>query len=218
MVEGKAAFVNPWRPGRIYFSECPTGRQSHRRRLHVHVDCFRMADSTLGAHGVASSSNSARPSPAHVARLADLALQVGDHLPIRQPAIVRRFRERGQLAPGASSTRFTLTRPAKSSTGSTLSRAIGASLIVRPSPWPRETPLSAQLRLSKAEADATCEHQCNRAGEAVLVLKMKLWMGEHLLRKLSSDTMDRFQTRVGLGGERESKCLQIKMHLGGVRF
>ena len=36
------------------------------------------------------------PSPAHFAQLADLALQVGDHFPIRQPAIVQPFRERGQ--------------------------------------------------------------------------------------------------------------------------
>jgi hypothetical protein len=33
---------------------------------------------------------------------------------------------------------------------------------------PLEALLTAQLRLSKAEADATCEHQPNRAGEAVL--------------------------------------------------
>ncbi len=42
------------------------------------------------------------PSPAHFAQLADFALQVDDHLPIRQPAIVQPFRERGQLARGAS--------------------------------------------------------------------------------------------------------------------
>ena len=34
---------------------------------------------------------------------------------------------------------------------------------------PLEAPLTAQLRLSKAEADATCEHQRNPVGEAVLV-------------------------------------------------
>jgi hypothetical protein len=160
---------------------------------------------------------------AHIAQLADLALQVGDDLPIRQPAIVQPFRERGQLALGASSTRFALTRPAKSSTYSTFSRASGASLIVRPSPWRLEAPLTAQLRLSKAEADPTCEHQRNRAGEAVLVLEMNLWAGGHLLRNSISDTLcgeriDRLQTRVGLGRERESKCLQMKTHLGGVRF
>ncbi|MBV8829532.1 MAG: hypothetical protein JO108_09950 [Acidobacteriaceae bacterium] len=105
-----------------------------------------MADKTLGAHGVASWSNSpgrrtlsvmfsmaqrggsrstsskydpliaisvvvrrrslcpqeghSEPVPAHSAQLAELALQVGDHLPIRQPAIVQPFRERGQLARG----------------------------------------------------------------------------------------------------------------------
>ena len=37
------------------------------------------------------------PSPAHFVQLADLALQIGDHLPIRQPAIVQPFRKRGQL-------------------------------------------------------------------------------------------------------------------------
>jgi hypothetical protein len=82
---------------------------------------------------------------------------------------------------GANSTRFALTRPAKSSTCSTVSRASSASLIFRPSPRPLEAPLTAQLRLSEAEADATCEHQRNRAGEAVLV-GLNLGAGEHLLR------------------------------------
>lgn len=52
--------------------------------------------------------------------------------------------------------------------------ATGASLIVRPSPRLLEAPRTAQLRLSKAEADATCEHQRNRAGEAILVPRMNL--------------------------------------------
>ena len=103
-------------------------------------------------------------------------------------------------------------------TRSTVSPASGASLIVRPSGRPLEAPLTAQLRLSKAEADATYEHQRNRAGEAVLVLIMNLRVGEHLLRNSTSDRMDRFQTRVGLGSERESKCLQMETQLGGVRF
>jgi hypothetical protein len=59
------------------------------------------------------------------------------------------FRERGQLARGASSTRFALIQPAKSSNCSTVSRASGASLIVRPPPRPLEAPLTAQLRLSR---------------------------------------------------------------------
>jgi hypothetical protein len=44
---------------------------------------------------------------------------------------------------------------AKSSTCSTVSRASSASLIFRPSQRPLEAPLTAQLRLSEAEADAT---------------------------------------------------------------
>ena len=108
------------------------------------------------------------PSPAHFVHFADLALQIGGHLPIRLPAIVQTFREIGQRGAGANSTRFALTHPAKSSTCSPASRASSASLIFRPSPRPLEAPLTAQLRLSKAEADATCEHQRNRAGEAVL--------------------------------------------------
>ena len=89
---------------------------------------------------------------------------------------------------GANSTRFALTRPAKSSTCSTVSRASSASLIFRPSPRPLEAPLPAQLRLSEAEADATCEHQRNRASEAVLV-GLNLEAGEHLLRDAISDTI-----------------------------
>jgi hypothetical protein len=62
----------------------------------------------------------------------------------------------------------------------------------------------------------------NRAGDAVLV-GLNLGKGEHLLRDSMSDTicderMDRFQTRVGFGGEKESKCLQKKTQLGDVRF
>lgn len=129
----------------------------------------------------------------HFAQLADLALQVGDRLPTRQPAILQSFRERGQLAQGGSSTRFALTRPAKSSTCSTASRASGASLTIRPSPRPLEAPLTAQLRLPTADADATCEHQRNRADEAVLVLPMNFAAGEHPLRNSSSDTMGRFK-------------------------
>jgi hypothetical protein len=78
-------------------------------------------------------------------------------------------------------------------------------LIFRPSPRPLEAPLTAQLRLSEAEADATCEHQRNRAGEAVLVLGSNLGAGEQLLRDsisvtLCDERMNRFQTRVGFGG------------------
>jgi len=85
-----------------------------------------------------------------------------------------------------------------------------------------ETPHTAQLRLSGPEADATCEHQRNRADEAVLI-GLNLGAGEHLLRDSISDTLcdervDRFQTRVGTGGEKERKCLQKKTQLGGVRF
>jgi hypothetical protein len=70
---------------------------------------------------------------------------------------------------------------------------------------------------------ATTEHQRNRAGEAELVVGLNLGAGEHLLRDSISDTicderMDRFQTRVGFGGEKESKCLQMKTQLGDVRF
>jgi hypothetical protein len=119
--------------------------------------------------------------PAHFAQLADLALQAGDHLPIRQPASFSLSAREDSVARGAGSTRFALTRPAKSFTCSTVSRASGASLIVRPSPRPLEAPLTAQLRLSRAEADATCEHQRNRAGEAVLAPGMNLRAAEHLL-------------------------------------
>jgi hypothetical protein len=196
----------------------------------------RVADDTLGAHGVASSSHSAPPAhfvggvlnavapriAQHVIEIRSAhryfgARQVRSHFgrnapqlriepqagfpatqeplspeaplgtvarplrtfcgsrspdwrppPLRLPAIVQTFRERGQRGAGANSTRFALTHPAKSSTCSPASRASSASLIFRPSPRPLEAPLAAQLRLSKAEADATCEHQRNRAGEAVL--------------------------------------------------
>ena len=99
-------------------------------------------------------------------------------LSAREDSVVRR----------ANSTRFALTRPAKSSTCSTVSRASSASLIFRPSPRPLEAPLTAQLSLSEAEADATCEHRHNRAGEAVLV-GLNLGAGEHLLRDSILDTM-----------------------------
>jgi hypothetical protein len=70
------------------------------------------------------------------------------------------------------------------------------------------------LRLSEAEADATGELQRNRAGEAVLV-GSNFGVGGHLRRDAISDTlcderMDRFQTGVGFGGEKESKCPQKK--------
>jgi hypothetical protein len=55
-----------------------------------------------------------------------------------------------------------------------------ASLIFRPSPRPLAALLTAQLRLSEAEADATCEHQGDRAGEAVLV-GLNFGTGGHLL-------------------------------------
>jgi hypothetical protein len=69
---------------------------------------------------------------------------------------------------------------------------------------------------------ATYERQRNRAGEAVLV-DLNFGTGERLLRESISNTlcderMDRFQTRVGFGGEKESKCLQKKTQLGDVRF
>ena len=89
---------------------------------------------------------------------------------------------------GANSTRFALTRPAKSSTCSTVSRASSASLIFRPSPRPLEAPLTAQLRLSEAEADATCEHQRNPAGEAVLV-DWNFGAGGRLHRDAISNTL-----------------------------
>jgi hypothetical protein len=100
--------------------------------------------------------------------------------------------------------------------------ARAAPLIFRPSPRPLEAPFTAQLRLSEAVANATCQRQRNRAGEAVLV-GLNFGAGEHLLRYSISDTlcnerMDRFQTRVGFGGEKESKCLQKKTQLGDVRF
>jgi len=53
---------------------------------------------------------------------------------------------------------------------------------------PLEAPLTAQLRLSEAEADATCEHQRNRAGEAVLA-GLNLGAVEHLLRDSMPDTI-----------------------------
>ena len=142
------------------------------------------------------------PSPAHFAQLADLALQVGDHLPIRQPAIVQPFRERGQLARGLVP-RASL-RPGRRSRPPVPPFLVRAarprSSVPRRSRSKRRSP--HKLRLSKAEADATCEHQRNRADEAVLVLGTNRRAGEHLLRNSSLDTMDRFQTRVGLGGRK----------------
>ena len=109
------------------------------------------------------------PSPAHFVQLADLALQIGDYLPSgSRPSFSLPARE-NIVVPGAASTRFAMTRPPKSSTCSTVTRASSAPLIFRLSPRPLEAPLTAQLRLAEAEADATCEHQRNPAGEAVLV-------------------------------------------------
>lgn len=48
-------------------------------------------------------------------------------------------------------------------------------------------------------------------------LKFGLLQSARLL-KLKLDTMGKFQRRVGLGGEKESKCQQIRTDLGGVRF
>jgi hypothetical protein len=179
----------------------------------------RDADNTLGAHGVASSSNSARtahfvggvlnavgpriarhvieirsalrnfgarqvrwhfgrnpprlriepqagfprrrnlcrqkrpsePSPTHfVHRLPDGEVVVSLESEIRKrPSFSLSARE-DSVVRGANSTRFALTRPAKSATCSTVSRASSASLIFRPSPRPLEAPLTAQLRLSEA--------------------------------------------------------------------
>jgi hypothetical protein len=55
-------------------------------------------------------------------------------------------------------------------------------LIFRPSPRPLEAPVTVPLKLSKADADSTCEHLRDQAGEAVLVLGSNLRAGEHLLR------------------------------------
>jgi hypothetical protein len=170
-----------------------------------------MADNTLGAHGVASSWDSARPAffvggvlnavaphiAQHVIKIrsahrnfgarqlrshfgrnpaqlriepqagsCDAGISVGRSAtrnrrpictacesrspgwrPPPHPAAGHRspFRERGQRGTGAGSTRFALTRPAESSTCSTVSRASGASVIVRPSPRPVEAPRTAQL-------------------------------------------------------------------------
>ena len=110
------------------------------------------------------------PSPTHfVHRLPDGEVVVSLESEIRKrPSFSLCAREDSVVRGGANSTRFALTRPAKPSTCSTVSRASSASLIFRPSPRPLEAPLAAQWKLSKAEADATGEHQRNRAGEAVL--------------------------------------------------
>jgi hypothetical protein len=63
----------------------------------------------------------------HVYVRPEISLRIGGHLPIRQPAIVQPVRERGQRGAGANSTRFALTRPAKSFTCSTVSLASIAS-------------------------------------------------------------------------------------------
>ena len=47
--------------------------------------------------------------------------------------------------------------------------ASSASLIFRPSPRPLETPLTAHLRVPKAEAGANCEHQRNRASNCFAI-------------------------------------------------
>jgi hypothetical protein len=121
------------------------------------------SDNTLSAHGVASSSS---------ARTAHF---VGGVVNAVAPRIAQHVIE-------IRSARFTFTRPAKSSTGSTLSRASSACLIFRPSPRPLEAPVTVPLKLSKADADSTCEHLRDQAGEAVLVLGLNLRAGEHLLR------------------------------------
>jgi hypothetical protein len=87
------------------------------------------------------------------------------------------------------SARFAVTRPAKSSACSTLSRASSACLIFRPWPRPLQTPVTLPLKLSKADADSTCEHQHNQAGEAVLVLGSNLRANEHLLSDSVSDIL-----------------------------
>jgi hypothetical protein len=129
------------------------------------------------------------PSPTHfVHRLPDGDVVASLESEIRKrPSFSLSARE-DSVVRGANSTRFALTRPAKSSTCSTVSRASSASLIFRPSPRPLEAPLTARLRLSEAEADATCEHQRNRAGEAVLV-GLNLGAGEYLLRDSISDSI-----------------------------
>lgn len=129
------------------------------------------------------------PSPTHfVHRLPDGEVVASLESKIRKrPSFSLSARE-DSVVRGANSTRFALTRPAKSSSCSTVSRASSASLIFRPSPRPLEAPLTAQLRLSEAEADATCEYQRNRAGEAVLV-GLTLGAGEQLLRDSISDTI-----------------------------
>jgi len=119
-------------------------------------------------------------------------------------AIVTRSRGRGRRVNGVA----------------TVSRASSASLIYRPSPRPLEAPLTAQLRLSEAQADATCEHQRNPVVEAVLV-ESKFGRASFEIQfriPLCGERMDRFQTRVGFGGEKEGKCLQKKTQLGDVRF
>ena len=56
----------------------------------------------------------------------------------------------------------------------------------------RQALFTARMKPSKAEAEATREHQLLRADEAVTVLGTNLRPGERLLRNLSSDTIDPF--------------------------
>jgi hypothetical protein len=108
-----------------------------------------------------------------------------------------------------------LTQPAKSSNCSTVSHASGASLIVRPSPRPLEAPLTAQLRLSRAEADPTCEHHRKSSRRSCTGARNEPLGGRASASKfklvyIRSDRINRFQTRVGLGGERESNVYNKK--------
>jgi hypothetical protein len=66
--------------------------------------------------------------------------------------------------------------------------------------------------------DATCENQRNRAGEAVMAPANEPPGGPASASKLNFGYNNRFQTRAGLGGEKESKWLQMKTQLDGVRF
>jgi hypothetical protein len=93
-----------------------------------------------------------------------------------------------------------------------LSRASGATLIVRSSPRPRQAPLTAQLSLSGAEAVPTWDTIVTR--EVVLMPGMNPRRAsisfDNKLVYVSSDRMNRFQTRVGFGGERENYVYKSK--------
>ena len=161
------------------------------------------------------------PSPAYFVQPADLALGIGGHLPIRQPAILQRLR-RGEDAVVRGELHALRLGTAKPSTGSTVSRATRASLIFRLATAARSAARRAIAAVQGRSRPPFCEHQRDRAGESVPV-GLDLAAGGHLLRDSISDTlcverMDDFQTRVGFCGEKESKCLQKKMQLGGVRF